>query len=134
MDEDASVVKKPVRTRKTVKTAEAGSAAESVSTSPRTTPPNLNESFSNLIDQIKRSYQEFESLQKEIEKTRKFWVDEQEENEVTLSRRNQQQELERQREQETYQYNLNLNRKRAEDEFADKKSAWENPPFRLTIV
>lgn len=33
--------------------------------------------------------------------------------------------MERKREQETYQYNITLARKRAEDEFQDKKLAWE---------
>lgn len=106
MDEDTQTVKKPTRTRRTVKTAPEESEV--------TTPTSLTDSFSNLIDQINKSHAEFDNLQREIENTRKIWKQQQ-----------QDRELERQREQETYLYNLNLARKRAEDEFTDRKSAWE---------
>ncbi|TSC66702.1 MAG: hypothetical protein CEO21_105 [Microgenomates group bacterium Gr01-1014_80] len=113
MDEETSPVKKTVRTRKTIKTAENESE---VNTLPiRSTPPTtLTNSFSSLIDQISKSRAEFESQQREVESTKTLWKQEQ-----------QDREIERQREQEAYQYNLNLSRKRAEDEFADRKSAWE---------
>lgn len=115
MDEDTTTVKKPVRTRKITKATEADDSMSDTPTSKITTSiPSLTDSFNNLISQITQSKQELENLQKEIEQTKKLWKQEQQGHEVT-----------RQREQETYQYNLNLTRKRAEDEFSDKKSAWE---------
>ena len=44
---------------------------------------------------------------------------------MELVQQKTQEEVERKREQETYQYETSLVRKRAEDEFNDKKLAWE---------
>lgn len=114
MDEDATTVKKPIRTRKTVKTTPDESEITTLPSTISTTSINLTDSFSNLIDQITKSRAQFDNLQSEMENTRKIWKQEK-----------QDREIERQREEETYQYNLSLSRKRIEDEFADKKLAWE---------
>ena len=126
MDEDLLAVKKTARTRKTTKPVEN---EEVVSDTPvirsNTAPLSLSDAFNSLLIQITQSKQEFENLQREIDQIRKIWTQEKQDYETDLLRIKQQEELERKREEETYQYNLILTRKRAEDEFSDKKLAWE---------
>lgn len=80
MDEDTEVIKKPSRTRKISKTTADEDATE-VTPIPTISQKSftLNNSFSNLIDQINQLKQDFEALQQEINKTRKVWEQEKEE-------------------------------------------------------
>lgn len=124
MEEQATATpKKTIRTRKTaVQPAPTPETRVSVTSSSSTT---IIQVFDDLMSKVIQSKQEFDNLQKEMLQTKQDWSREQKEHDLELTQRNAQEELERKREQETYQYNTNLTRKRVEDEFEDKKLAWE---------
>lgn len=107
MDEQvATTPKKTIRVKKTA-------PLQSATILQNTQPVNAV-NFDELVTRILQSKQEFDSLQKEIAQIKQDWVREQKQHEIEIAR-----------EQETYQYNTSLTRKRAEDEFQDKKLAWE---------
>ncbi|TSC85762.1 MAG: hypothetical protein G01um10147_1106 [Microgenomates group bacterium Gr01-1014_7] len=108
MDESTPVVKKTTRTRKTVSTQpdEVTQEVQSQTT--------VMQNFDELVAKLIKSKQEFDSLQKEIAQMK-----------IDSLQQKAQEELERKRERETYDYSTTLDRKRAEDEFEDKKLAWE---------
>lgn len=123
MDEQVTAIpKKTTRMRKA--STQTTSISDTGSTTSSTQSP-LTSVFEDLIAKISQSKSEFDNLQREIERTKTEWVREQKQHEVEIAQRNTQEEVERKREQETYQYNTSLARKRAEDEFQDKKLAWE---------
>lgn len=120
MEEQISTTpKKTTRARKAL--------SQAASTEPDLQPVNtmITQDFDGLVDKIVKNRQEFDNLQKEIAQVKQDWAREQKQHEVDLVQQKTQEELERKREQETYQYNTNLTRKRVEDEFTDKKMAWE---------
>ncbi|MDO8498782.1 MAG: hypothetical protein Q7S44_03270 [bacterium] len=94
----------------------------SVLVSPKT--PSKTDLFLNLIQEISQLQTKFEKLQKEISETQETWVLEQQNHQKEVEDRNRQEELSRKRDQEVYEYESARRRKQAEDEFADKKSAW----------
>ncbi len=127
MEESTPAVKKTTRTRKTA-SSQTIPAQENVQVSITTSTisqTQVTQNFDELVDKIVKSKQEFDNLQKEISQTKQDWAREQKEHEIELTQRNSQEELERKREKETYEYATTLLRKRAEDEFQDKKLAWE---------
>lgn len=120
MEEQTATTPKKTTRRKT--------AASQTAATPPDMPspqPQIGQNFDEVVDKIIQSKQEFDNLQKEIVQVKQDWVREQKQHEADLVQQKSQEELERKREQETYQYNTNLSRKRAEDEFQDKKLAWE---------
>lgn len=111
--------KKSVR-RKTASKTTANSSTVSGQTN--STLPNI---FIDLIGKISEAEAEFNRLQKEIEETEQNWLKEQKDHEQEKTSRNTQEELERKRAREDYEYEMARKRKMAEDEFNDKKAAWE---------
>lgn len=120
-DQVTTTVKKTTRTRKTTATPTVVSEA-TVSTKAVTAFEDI---FNDVIQSINESKAEFLRLQREIEETKRAWVREQQEHEVSIAQRNQQEELARKREQEAYEYETKLARRKAEDEFLEKKARWE---------
>ncbi len=126
MEESTPVIKKTARTRKT--DSVQSSSTNVISSTPSATSvseTSITKIFEELTIKITQSKQGYESLQRQIEQTRQEWVREQKQYEVELSQQKTQGELERKREKETYEYSTTLARKRIEDEFQDKKLAWE---------
>lgn len=126
MDEVAAIVKKTARTRKAVSSEDASITdvqSASVVSGAKQTP--IIKLFAEVSAKIDESKMEFDNLQKEISQTKQDWIRETKLYEIEQTQQKVQSELERKREQETYQYATSLSRKRAEDEFQDKKSAWE---------
>ena len=122
-DSDKKTTKKTGRTRKTVVSIEEPKA--SITTpNPKTTKLSL-EAFTDLLNKVSETKNEFENLQKEIAEINESWIREQTTHELQLRERNQQEETERKRNQELYDYETMLLRKRAEDEFNDRKTRWE---------
>lgn len=126
MEESTPAVKKTTRTRKTA-SAQTTSASDTqpVSSILVNSQTSITKLFDELNSKIVESKQEFDNLQKEIAQVKQDWAREQKQYEIELTQQRSQQDIERKREQETYQYNTSLSRKRAEDEFQDKKFAWE---------
>lgn len=81
--------------------------------------------FDDLIKQIAKLQSEYNRLQQEITQTRAEWIKELENHKLELEERNKQEEIKREREQEEYDYETTRAQKKIEDEFADKKAAWE---------
>lgn len=127
MDEAAITPKKPARTRKsTIPQAKSVQGDTQSVSIPQAAPQLLvSQTFDDLVRQIVQSKQEFDNLQKEISQIKKDWKGEQKQHEMEIAQQKIQEDLERKREQETYAYNTALIRKRAEDEFQDKRLAWE---------
>lgn len=126
MEESTLAVKKTTRTRKTVSTQDTSIAdvqSPVAVSSAKQTP--INKLFGELSAGIAESKLEFDNLQKEISQTNQDWIRETKLYEIEQTQQKVQAELERKRENETYNYNITLARKRAEDEFQDKKLAWE---------
>lgn len=124
MDDSTPTAKKVTRTKKVV-SAEITSVPSDPQSISSTSQVTVTGNFEELIGKISKSKQEFDNLQKEIDGVKQDWVREQRQHESELSQQKTQEELERKREQETYQYETSLTRKRVEDEFNDKKLAWE---------
>ena|SRR3989344_4358982 len=119
MDEQAiSTPKKTTRTRKTMEVSSPTPSSVASSS-------DITQVFDNLMNSIIVNRQEFDNLQKEIAQVKQDWAREQKQHQLELIQQRMQEDLERKREQETYQYEAILTRKRVEDEFNDKKSAWE---------
>lgn len=119
MEESTPAVKKTTRTRKAL-SAQTDPVTQDVQS--QTTVP---QTFDELFDKLIQSKQEFDSLQKEIAQIKQDWTREQKQHELELSQQRMQEEVTRKRDEETYQYSTSLARKRIEDEFQDKKLAWE---------
>ena len=119
-----------VRTVKSKKTTEETpieeiGIMEPVPTAGRVKIAAKTDSFTALLKLISDLQSEFEKLQKEITQTKEFWNVEQKAHAKEVEDRNIQEELERKRNKETYEYETTRKRKQVEDEFADKKAAWE---------
>ncbi len=124
VEETTSTSKKPLRRKKVA----AASDETLFTTSPAKAPRSLSgllENFSDLQRQLNETKAECEVLEKEIEETRMAWQREKSVHELEVAERDQQKEITRKREQETYEYETSLARQKAEDEFAQKKIAWE---------
>lgn len=126
MDETVTTIpKKTTRSRKTA-TAQTAVAEDVQSTNNTSaTQTGVPQDFDELVAKLVKSKIEFDNLQKEIAQIKQDWSREQKQHDLEVLQRNTQAELERKREEETYQYNTALARKRVEDEFEDKKLAWE---------
>lgn len=127
MDESvANTPKKTTRSRKTAIQADTASVeANLITPSPVVSSSSIIQIFEDLMTKLIKTKGEFDNLQKEIAQIKQDWSREQKQHELEVVQRNTQEELERKRENETYQYSTSLLRKRAEDEFEDKKLAWE---------
>lgn len=123
MDEP-TVVKKTARTRKitAVPVNESAISASKISSAAILPHPDT---FTSLINQLNQQSNEFEALQKEITTIKELWLKEQKDHEAEINTRNQQKEQERKREEETYLYERSREHKKSEDEFTDRKMAWE---------
>lgn len=117
MDEAKTTVKRTARTKKTT-------SGQTVST-PLDVQHINTINFDELVAKIFQTKEGFDNLQKEMSQAKQDWIREQKQHEADMQQQKAQEELERKREQETYQYSTALTRKRAEDEFQDKKLAWE---------
>lgn len=131
---DESVASAPKKTTRSRKTATAEVAAEDIQSSNMISTPiksgsaaqtGVTADFDELVAKLVKTKIEFDNLQKEIAQIKLDWVREQKQHDLDVLQRNTQEELERKREEETYEYETSLIRKRAEDEFTDKKLAWE---------
>lgn len=125
-EQTTSTAKKTTRTRKTAPQSEATSVETNLVTSSPVIPPSsIIQIFDDLMTKLIKTKGEFDNLQKEIAQIKQDWAREQKQHELELSQQRAHAEVERKREEETYQYSTSLTRKRAEDEFEDKKLAWE---------
>lgn len=117
----------PVRSIKIKKTAETAETEDiaAVEVVPSVKTASKTDPFNSLMRIVLELQSEFEKLQKEITRTKEAWVIEQKAYQKEVIDRNTQEELERKRNQETYVYETARKQKQAEDEFADKKAAWE---------
>lgn len=131
---DESVIVTPKRTTRSRKTSTVEVAAEDIQSSNMISTPiksgsavqtGISQDFDELVAKLVKSKIEFDNLQKEITQIKLDWVREQKQHELEFAQQKIQEELERKREEETYQYSTSLLRKRSEDEFQDKKLAWE---------
>ena len=86
---------------------------------------SLGSMFSDLSDKIELAQEEFESLQKEVTQTKELWEKEKKDHEAKIIERDQHEEITRKRDEETYRYEIQLAHKKEEDEFREKKAAWE---------
>ena len=123
MSDTVTPVKKTTRARKTAVFSEEASIAK-----PATLTKTLKiyeQAFSDLLNAIRTSQEEFATLQKNIGEMRESWNKEQKDHITAIQEGNQQEEIARKREKETYNYEIGLARKKSEDEFAEKKSKWE---------
>lgn len=110
--------------RKTSKKSEESPLLEPTpSTAPK--PISKTDPFTILIQEISKLQTEFEKLQKEISQAKEAWSLEQRNHEQEIADRNHQEEVTRKRDRETYEYEMSRRQKQAEDEFTDKKAAWE---------
>lgn len=114
-----STTRKSTRTKKTEDVTEIADITATKQTK------ILDSTFTDLLNKICQAKSEFEDLQKEIAETKEAWVKEQRNHEIAIVERNQQEEITRKRELETYDYETKLARKKAEDEFLQRKNAWE---------
>lgn len=81
--------------------------------------------FGTLVKKIYALETELEKLQKEIAQTKNDWKEEQRIHAQKLAERDYQEEEARKKERETYEYEIARKVRREQDEFADKKAAWE---------
>lgn len=116
-----------IRKTRSKKVTEEPTTAEITATAlPSVKKPSPDaEPFKELNRVISQAQEDFEKLRKEITETKEAWIKEQQEHERLVRERGQEEDLARKREQETYLYNTDRQRKQAEDEFSDKKSAWD---------
>lgn len=84
-----------------------------------------SDSFSTLIKKIYELQSEFEKLQKDMIQTKEEWKNEQKIHVREVQERDFQEDEARKKEREAYEYELARKMKREEDEFSDKKGAWE---------
>lgn len=120
---DESIQTKKVTRRKTTKQAVTESEQVFPTTAKSLSP--ITEAFADLVNKITQHQLDFERLQKQIGEVKQTWDKEQKDHEIEVAERNRQEEIQRQREKEMYLYEIARERKKAEDEFADKKAAWE---------
>lgn len=114
------------RTRSKKTTAEALAPEKTAETiSLVRTPAVKTDPFKELSQVVVQLQEDFNRLEKEMAETRQSWMKEQQEHERQVRERDQEEELARRRQQETYTYDLERRKRQGEDEFADKKAAWE---------
>lgn len=117
--------KKPAVRRKKVLSSASISAETPMTVSKKEEETEIIKGFSEVFEKLKKSQEDFESLQKEIKTIRENWKKEQQDYQNNLANQQKEEEISRKREQENYDYELNLKRRKAEDEFNDKKEKWE---------
>lgn len=125
---DESVIATPKKTTRSKKTTTAQTTVAEDVQSTNITPSaqsGVTADFDELVAKLVKSKIEFDNLQKEIAQIKQDWSRDQKQRELEVLQSNTQEELERKREKETYEYETSLTRKRVEDEFTDKKLAWE---------
>lgn len=110
--------------KKTARTKPSTSAVAPIKVADVLTPPLLT-AFSDLINKVNQSRVEFEALQEEIEQVKKAWLKEREDHRLEIEERTRREEREKREQQEAYTYETLRARKKTEDEFVDKKVAWE---------
>lgn len=127
---DDTIVPTPKRTTRARKTTTSQNTTipqedQSLMVAPTNSQIQIGQNFDELVAKIIQSKQKFDNLQKEIAQIKQDWARDQKQYELESLQQKDQDDLERKREQETYQYSTSLARKRAEDEFQDRKLAWE---------
>ena len=121
---EATTTLKRIRTKKATLTSQQIEPEINPTTALKSTPPIL-ELFNELTKQITQTQAEYERLQKEMAEIKQAWAKERENHQRELEEKDHEEEVQRQREGERYLYETVREHKRAEDEFADKKAAWE---------
>lgn len=85
----------------------------------------VSDFLSGIIVGIEQAKKEIADLENNILATQKLWQEEQENHQKEVINRDEQLRLANKREEEEYEYQRKMERKRSEDEFAEKKLAWE---------
>lgn len=117
---------KPKRASRTKRIETVSSVPSSSGAVPSIKPLiEVSASLSDLISKTEVAKKEILDLQEKILETQKFWSEEQKEHGKAVSDRNSEEELVRKREKEEYDYQTKLAHRKAEDEFNEKRSAWE---------
>ncbi|MBI2326803.1 hypothetical protein HYU92_00640 [Candidatus Curtissbacteria bacterium] len=124
MAEPVIQVKKVTR-RRTIKQAPQEASIASAALPHPSSLQTITELFADLLTKITQYQSDFEKLQRQVDEVRQSWAKEQKDHQIELEERNRQEELQRQREKDNYLYEMARERKKAEDDFADKKAAWE---------
>lgn len=124
MTDSISAAQKTTRARKTT------NSKPSIPLSPAPSPAPIqltliSQTINELTTRIKEIQIEFENLQKELSEAKDRWIKEQKDHVTEITQRNLQEDQNRKIEQESYEYELSRNRKKAQDEFADQKLAWQ---------
>lgn len=125
MADTTEPARKTTRLRKTASVS-LSAADETISvpmTSHKANP--IVSAFEKTIEDLTRSKEEFERLEKEIAETKAAWIKEQKAHDEEINQHKAQEEIARRREKETYEYETQLARKRSQDEFEEKKSSGE---------
>lgn len=128
MDEEVTTTstKKISRAKKTVtKPEETETATEPIAPKPSKATDSISETYTLLINKLTTLQTEYNTLQKQITETKESWIKEQKNHQLQVEELNKQEDLQRKRDQETYFYGRERERKIAEDQFTDKKVAWE---------
>lgn len=124
---DTTTITKRTTRRKAVASTEPllSELKPSILVSSKKVTDHHEEKFTDLVEAISKTREEFINLQKEIAQVKELWAKEQEEHIRQLTERDQQEELTRKREKETYQYETAKERRLSEDEFLERKAKWE---------
>lgn len=111
--------------RKKAEDATLPEEASDVELDTETKSTSHSDPFSTLVKKIYALQSEVEKLQKDIAQTKEEWKEEQKIHNQKLSERDYQEDEARKKEREAYEYEFARRKRREEDEFADKKAAWE---------
>lgn len=119
--------KKSIRSKKIEQKAIADQIVPSINASKVSPQPlaGVIDYFSELGVKIEQTKKEIINSQKEIVDAKEEWNKEKNEYEKGIVARNTEVALARKREEEEYEYQKKVERRKAEDEFAEKKTQWE---------
>lgn len=117
--------KRASRSRKTENIAETPIATKPVTTLSDKTLETVLAHLSELSIKAEQAKVEIAALQKSITETKENWEKEKEVHVREVAVRDMEEELKRKRDKEEYDYQEKMARKKAEDDFAERKTIWE---------
>jgi len=121
-----TIEEKPKRVSRARKAESASGIFAPVTATPSVKPLiEVVDSLSGLVSKVEQARKEILELQEKISETQKSWFEEQKQHEKAISDRNSEEELARKREKEEYEYQMKIGRRKVEDEFNERKLAWE---------
>lgn len=117
---------KPKRISRVKKAVTTNVSFSTTATPPLTKPlVQVCDSLAGLMSATEKAKREITELQEKVVETQKTWADEQKEHDKMILGRDKEEELARKREIDEYGYQTKVTRRKVEDDFNEKRLAWE---------